>query len=48
MRPSEEAREAHQWVLEVVHMPELNIERLSQGVESTPYQHPNSHSSSCL
>ena len=44
----QEAREAHQWVLEAACMLELNIERLSLGVESTQYQHPHSHSSSCL
>ena len=33
----QEAREAHQQALEVTCMLELNIERLSQGVESTQY-----------
>ena len=48
MRPSEEAREAHQWALEDACMLEWNIERLSQGMESTQYPHPYSYSSSHL
>ena len=42
----QEAREAHQLALEAAHMLEQNIERLSQGVESTQYPWPHSHSSS--
>ena len=38
-----EAREAHQWALEATCMLEQNIERLSQGVESTQYPCPCSH-----
>ena len=41
-----EAKEVHHLALEAVHMLEQNIERLSQGVESTQYQCPCSHSSS--
>ena len=44
----QEAREAHRWVLEITHMLELNIERLSQGVESAQYQCPCSHNNSHL
>ena len=41
------AREAHQWALEATHMLELNIERLTQGVESIQHWCPHSCSSSC-
>ena len=44
----QESREPHQWVLEAAQMLELNIERLSQRVESTQYQCPCSCSSSHL
>ena len=43
-----EAREAHQQALEAACMLELNIERLSQGVETIQHQCPYSHSSSHL
>ena len=32
-----EAREAHQWALEATHMLELNIDRLSQEVDSNQH-----------
>ena len=41
----QEAREAHQWVLEAAHRLELDIKRLSQGVGNV--QCPHSHSGSC-
>ena len=47
MRPSKRP-ETHQWALKAAHMLELNIERLSQGVESTQYWCPHSCSSSPL
>ena len=40
-----EAREAHQWALEASQMLELNIDRLSKGIESIQCQ--CSHSCSC-
>ena len=42
----QEAREAHQWVLEATHISELNIKRLSQEANRTKCWHPNSHSHS--
>ena len=42
----QEAREAHQWALEVAHVLEHDIEKLSWGVEDAWYPWPCSHSSS--
>ena len=43
----QEAREVHQQALDVVHLLERNIERLSREANSTKCQHPCSHSHSC-
>ena len=42
-----DVREAHWWVLEAVHMLELNIDRLSQEVDSVQCWWPHSWSCSC-
>ena len=41
-----EAREAHQWALEVVHALEWGIERLSQEMGDAPHPCPHSHNGS--